>query len=225
MYALHFQVSVKAKMSGFFDVENEVQTKYGRRKLQTAILADKTGVIKLTLWEDNINRIVSGNYYLIENVVSNTFKGNIQLSTTSDTTFTIIEPIEDVKQDYSSLEKVQSATGKMDFCSLSSQLKCMHCFKQLETNENQVLAKCPSCGVKQKVSSEQMTSTLKFQLKTDDDEKKKLIMFSSAIENFKQLYNLQQKTDDEIEDFLLTQDKLKICTDNESDIVNKIEII
>ena len=191
-----------------------------KKKVQTVILADSTEIIRLTLWEQNIEKVQMGTCYHITDLISSSYKSYIQLTTTQDTTFTAIEQIEDVKDDFSSLQNIRSINGKMDFCSLSSQLKCMHCTKPINTTDNQIIAKCSSSGVKQKVSQQQMSNVLKFQLKTKDEKKIKLVIFATALQKFKQTYNLIKKS----KDFLLIQDNFEIKTQMDSHIVDSIEI-
>ena len=131
--------------------------------------------------------------------------------------------MENVKDDFSSLQNIRCINGEIDFCSLSSQLKCMYCTKPINTAANQIIAKCSS-WCQTIVSQQQMSNVLKFQLKTDDEKKIKLVIFATALQKFKQTYNLINNSNDEIEDFLLMQNNFEIKTEMDSDIVDSIEI-
>lgn len=218
------QVSVEAKMSGVLETK-EVDTRYGKKTVQTVIMADSSGIIRLALWENNIGKLQLNQCYQITNLISNHFKSFIQLSTTQDTKFTEIQEIKNVVEDFSSLENTTWLTGKIDFCSFTTHYKCMHCTKPLVFPENQKLVKCDACGVKQKVTEEQSSHVLKFQLKTDDDKKVKLIMFTNAIQQLKESCNLHTKTNDEIEDYLLMENKFQVKIDIDSDVVNEMTIV
>jgi replication factor A1 len=49
-------------------------------KVTTAIIADETGTIKLTLWNEQINQVNVDNTVKVENGYVTSFKGEIQLN-------------------------------------------------------------------------------------------------------------------------------------------------
>ena len=217
-------MSVHAKMCGILE-NKEVDTRYGKKTVQTVVLADATGIIRLTLWEQKQNKVQENICYQISNLISNNFKNYLQLNTTQDTTFTETDPLENVMEDFSSLHNTKSLTGKIEFCSLSSTLKCMQCLKTINLEENQSFVKCGTCGAKQKLSQEQMSDMLKFQLKTMDNKRIKLVMFDVTIKNMKKENKLMGKTNDEIEDFLLDHETWKITTEEGSDLAESISLV
>ncbi|MDR0797326.1 MAG: hypothetical protein LBE70_01185, partial [Nitrososphaerota archaeon] len=50
-------------------------------KVSDALIGDETGVVYLTLWDDNIEKINEGDSVRIENGYVTLFKGNIRLNT------------------------------------------------------------------------------------------------------------------------------------------------
>ncbi len=59
----------------------EVVTKYGKKlRVADAILRDDSGEIKLSLWEDDIDKLNVGDKISIENGWITEFKGNMQIS-------------------------------------------------------------------------------------------------------------------------------------------------
>lgn len=72
-------VSVTAKV---IDVEDrrEVMTRYGRRSVANATIEDDTGEIGLSLWQDQINAINSGDKINITGAYVTEFRGKLQLS-------------------------------------------------------------------------------------------------------------------------------------------------
>jgi replication factor A1 len=60
----------------------EVRSKFGdcTYRMADAVLADKTGSIKLTLWNEQIEEVNVGDNVTIENGYVSSFKGEIQLN-------------------------------------------------------------------------------------------------------------------------------------------------
>lgn len=60
----------------------EVRSRYGDRTLRvaTALISDDTGTIKLTLWNEQIDKVNVNDTVSIENGYTKTFRGEIQLN-------------------------------------------------------------------------------------------------------------------------------------------------
>ena len=75
------RVSVEAKVVEKSD-PREVLSRFKdeTHKVATAIIADETGTIKLTLWNEQINQVNVDNTVKVENGYVTSFKGEIQLN-------------------------------------------------------------------------------------------------------------------------------------------------
>jgi ssDNA-binding replication factor A large subunit len=75
------KVSVEAKVMEKTDTR-EVMSRFKDEtyKVATALIADDTGTIKLTLWNDQINQVNVDNTVKVENGYVTSFKGEIQLN-------------------------------------------------------------------------------------------------------------------------------------------------
>lgn len=75
------RVSVEAKVVEKSD-PREVMARFKDEtyKVATAIVADETGTIKLTLWNEQINQVNVNNTVKVENGYVTSFKGEIQLN-------------------------------------------------------------------------------------------------------------------------------------------------
>jgi replication factor A1 len=75
------RVSVEAKVVEKSEVR-EVKSKFKDEtyRIVDAVVADETGSIKLTLWNDQINLVNVGDNIKIENGYITSFKGEIQLN-------------------------------------------------------------------------------------------------------------------------------------------------
>lgn len=75
------RVDVEAKVKEKSDTR-EVLSRFRDKtyKVATAIIADETGTIKLTLWNDQINQVNVNDTVKIENGYVTSFRGEIQLN-------------------------------------------------------------------------------------------------------------------------------------------------
>jgi replication factor A1 len=75
------RVSVEAKVVEKSD-QREVLSRFKDEtyKVATAVIADETGTIKLTLWNEQINQVNVDNTVKVENGYVTSFKGEIQLN-------------------------------------------------------------------------------------------------------------------------------------------------
>ena len=58
----------------------DVQTRYGKARVTTAQAGDETGTIKLSLWNDDIDKVDEGVIIEVENGFIKTFRGEMELS-------------------------------------------------------------------------------------------------------------------------------------------------
>ncbi len=72
-------VSVKGEVLDVSD-QREVNTRYGKKKVASAVIEDDSGEIKLTLWEDQINDVKVGDNISITGAYVTEFKNVLQLN-------------------------------------------------------------------------------------------------------------------------------------------------
>lgn len=58
----------------------DVQTRYGPKRVADAILEDDTGQISLSLWEDNINSVSTGDTVNVSGAYVTQFRDKVQLN-------------------------------------------------------------------------------------------------------------------------------------------------
>ena len=69
----------------------EVRSRYGRvLMVADATLKDETGIITLTLWNEQISQVMVGNKVKIENGYTKSFRNVLQLSTGKNGTITVL---------------------------------------------------------------------------------------------------------------------------------------
>jgi replication factor A1 len=75
------RVSVEAKVVEKGDVR-EVRSRFGNEtyRIVDAVVADESGSIKLTLWNEQIDQVKVGNTVKVENGYTTSFRGETQLN-------------------------------------------------------------------------------------------------------------------------------------------------
>jgi replication factor A1 len=74
-------VNVLAKVVSKTEVRNITAGRDGAaHKVSDALVGDETGSIYLTLWDDNIEKVNSGDTILVKNGYINLFRGNMRLN-------------------------------------------------------------------------------------------------------------------------------------------------
>lgn len=58
----------------------DVQTRYGKARVTTAQAGDETGTVKLSLWNDDIDRVDEDAVIEVHNGFIKTFRGEMELS-------------------------------------------------------------------------------------------------------------------------------------------------
>jgi replication factor A1 len=69
----------------------DVQTRYGKARVATAQAGDETGTIKLSLWNDDIDKVDEGSIIEVENGFIKTFRGEMELSAGRYGTIALVE--------------------------------------------------------------------------------------------------------------------------------------
>ena len=73
-------INVKVKVDSTSEPRNVNLRTGGQAKVADAQVSDETGVIKLSLWDDQINMIEEGDMILIENGYTHAFRGENNLN-------------------------------------------------------------------------------------------------------------------------------------------------
>lgn len=149
-------VAVKAKVVS----KSTRQTVYAQTTRKSfdkssAIVADTTSAIPLTLWEENIDQVQNGASYLFENVRVSFYQRNFLATTTKTAVHKIEEVInfsDDTKLAIDALEPKTSENecfvGKVIAAEVTRTLACVSCkFRADEENSAQVVVKCPACKI------------------------------------------------------------------------------
>ena len=207
---LYFQATVYVKVLKFLEEQKMTPTKYGIKTTRTAVIADNTKAVKITLWQNSVEAVEEDKYYKLANIITNLFNNEVWINTTADTKISEIDPYEGVQD---GAELLQPSTSQIELATVSvvQNLKCsnMKCSKaiNLDTVNQDPTMRCPHCAMKQKTANMRKTTTVQMNTKTQS-----YYMDDLAIEDFlkkEKEIDLLQDTD-RLEDFLLEIEKFTV---------------
>lgn len=217
-----FQYTINAKVLCFTTDKEEIVI-YGSKKSKRNILvADSTAKVTVCLYESLIDEVEEGCTYNFKNVSSRLYRNNFYLTTTATTNITKIDDL----QTYSDVMLIAETTnieGTIEQVQCTTKTKCPSCGKNLSVEEDAITVKCDNCKLKAKVSSLKKTSIFRINLK-DEQKLYRLVSFQEAMEEFLKTTKKEQLLNnmDQLEDYLLALDKIKVSVAQDSDIISTI---
>lgn len=171
-------------------------------KKQDVMVADKTGTIKPTIWDELVDKLQKGKSYSIKNLSTRLLQNVKALTATKATTYELGEDIPNcVEGTLDSDEKEKN--GKITQAFLQLTFSCDNCkAKVIIPNDDSLFLRCSSCKMKMKKDSVQksISGNVCFDFQ---EEKVKLSIFSSSIFSMA-IANLNTSDIENIEDFLLS---------------------
>ena len=111
--------------------------------------------------------------------------------------------------------------GTVECCKLKTESKCLGCAKPIQLSASPIV-KCIHCNFKQKIANCIQSKTMQLQIKSQNAVIKKFVVFSNALLAFITQNELNNKTDSEIEDFVLMTDNIKVECEPSSDIATSL---
>lgn len=137
------RVTVIAKVSSLLQEPEEMEI-YEKKKTTKSefLIADHTKGVVLTVWEDDFDKIKTGESYRFGNLSTRHYKKMVKLTTTKDTTITPIANIQSLEES-ENIGKIVGAFVEID-------KKCKTCYKVIaESNLGIHFTKCPRCNWRQ----------------------------------------------------------------------------
>lgn len=190
---------------------------HGKKKIKKSefLIADHTKGVVLTVWEDDFDKIKTGESYRFGNLSTRHYKKMVKLTTTPDTTITPIAHLQSLNET-ENIGKIVGAFVEID-------KKCGTCFKVIaESNLGEHVTKCPKCNWKQRTELllDDIQAGIRFQVEKSEI---KLTIFKRHLRRF---LTINSRTDllqtaGDLEDFLINLPAVKL--QHLSKIVTKIE--
>ena len=118
------------------------------KKLQNVLVADSTGMAKVTLWENDVNRLNALKSCRLTKMLVREFHGQVQLSATKeDTQMVEIDDLASVKEDDDLL--LNSTLTYAKIVGVSSLEKYLSCLKKCsgKVNTDGEYGSCNRCGM------------------------------------------------------------------------------
>lgn len=84
------QVDIRLRVLSM-EPPREVRTRYGKARVTTALAGDETGTIKLSLWNEDIDRLMEDLIIDVKNGFTKTFRGELELSSGRHGEIAIVE--------------------------------------------------------------------------------------------------------------------------------------
>ena len=134
---------------------------------QDCTIRDKKGSIRIVLWQDNIDKLMEGKSYRIQNVLLRQYEGIKYLSFSESAVLQEIEDIGDVisDEDLQSCEDAQTAEGEIvAVLAVDMYTSCISCNGKVK-NLNDVLGECMKCNAKVKLVCCSENASVKFVVK------------------------------------------------------------
>lgn len=210
------RVTVLAKVLSLLQEPEETEI-YGKKKTTKSefLIADHTKGVVLTVWEDDFDKIKTGESYRFGNLSTRHYKKMVKLTTTPDTTITPIAHLQSLV-DSENIGKIVGAFVEID-------KKCNSCYKVIaESNLGKHVTKCPKCNWKQttELLLDDIQAGIRFQVEKSEI---KLTIFKGPLRRF--LTNNSRtdslQTAGDLEDFLINLPAVKL--QYLSEIVTQIE--
>lgn len=189
-------------------------------KKQDVMVADQTGTIKLTVWDELVDKLQKGKSYSIKNLSTRLFQNVKALTATKATTYELGEDIPNCVEGTLDSDENEK-NGKITQAFLQLTFSCNNCKpKVIIPNDDSLFLRCSSCKMKMKKDSVQksISGNVCFDFQ---EEKVKLSIFSSSIFSLAIANNLNTSDIENIEDFLLSN-AFKIRFTNQTKTIQDI---
>ncbi|VDH97070.1 Hypothetical predicted protein [Mytilus galloprovincialis] len=219
----HVMYNIKGRVLGYIEEQKEVEV-YGLKKLKReAIVADDTGRIIVTFWENQITQITENKSYILF-YLSSRNNTSLKLTTTQKTEINEIEDLTDISETLI-VPNTSNISGKILQVQCTGRKKCPSCDKNVEVQDGAEKIKCPSCNLKSHVKSLKESIFTRINIHDHQNAIHRLICFREPLEIFlatrEKSYLLENL--DELEDFLLDlKHYVKVTCSKDSDIITTI---
>lgn len=199
------QVTVSAKVLSLLQEPEETEI-YGTKKTTKSefLIADHTKGVVLTVWEDDFDKIKTGESYIFGNLSTRHYKKMVKLTTTPDTTITLVAHLQSLEES-ENIGKIVGAFVEID-------KKCKTCLKVIaESNLGEPVTKCLMCKWKHRTELllDDIQAGIRFQFEKSEI---KLTILKGPLRRF--LTNNNQtdllQTAGDLEDFLINLPAVKL---------------
>lgn len=203
------RVNVTAILSKGTEKPNQVQLRATQKKAfvkEDCIIEDTTGSAMLHIWEPMSEQLKSGTTYEFKNFVVKNFQGTNHLSTSTSTSFSVVDQQVEALKGPSLLECAEKNLKVKEFKSVNKldiYISCENC-KRKVTELSEKYAKCHICGIRQRIENCTTDGSVQLLVDLPEDKEIWLTVFTDILETLLMKGNLALTSDsDSIEEYLL----------------------
>jgi len=171
---------------------------------------DDFGTIPITLWNEQIAVVKSGEYYEFQNIRLRKYSGNLYLSSTTSTNIKQISvdkalPKEAVQEAAERFKMREIVCDDVQTADVLKYYSCINCMKKVPFRQDSPMLKCTYCQSRFLVKKSTKTTSVRISLKVDK-ENKWYTLFSSCLQEIIQKYNKDNSCDENLDE--IDEDKL-----------------
>ena len=191
---------------------------------EDCVLEDKTGNAIIHIWDDTATTLTTGQIYEINNLSVKNFNGKTHLGTTTETTFTPIDPLMKELKGKELLTNIKKTTTVEEFKftdKVNTFMVCQipNCKKKMPYAVDCKVITCASCGTCQKVKACEKGVSARLCAEVDGKD----IWLTAFTEVMKMLINKVDlscnNTTDELKQGLLNLENTKLLIDSTSNFI------
>ena len=211
------------------DAVEEVTKKGSWRSLdkQEVLVADHSEVIRVVLWEKDVNRMEKGKSYCLHSVNTRTYQDRVYLSVSDCTSIKEIADIGEVAEPDCEEERSRSTAVGENFIgnivsvtSVDVYKSCMACSGKVVINSSGDLACCTKCNAMQRAATgcvDAMVARVMLQ-SIEGNERRKVTIFHNILSKI--IVDLKQlQKHDELPQILMLLSLPEMCFGIKSDVV------
>ncbi|XP_026111838.1 uncharacterized protein LOC113089576 [Carassius auratus] len=191
-------------------------------EVKSCRIGDQTGMIQLSLWDNQIDMVKIGTTYEFTNLSTRTFSGKTYLTTTRNTKITqqntaVLLPTTSDTEDVDT--QTNTITQTIEGSTISMKKLCPKCHStQLDFNTKLNFHRCTTCKILRKQESyiSKCNGTLIFKL---EENELSLTIANSVLTRFIRKQNTQFLDAQDIEEFLLTCGPVTVTYTDENHVI------
>ena len=171
---------------------------------------DDFGTIPITLWNEQICLVKSGEYYEFQNMRLRKYSGNLYLSSNAGTKIKQISvdkavPEKALQEAAERLKMHEIVCDDIQTAEVLKYYSCVNCMKKVPFRQDSLMLKCANCQSRFLVKKSTKTTSVRISLKVDG-ENKWYTFFSSCLQEIVEKYNSDNKCNENLDE--IDEDKL-----------------
>ena len=193
-------VTVKGYVTFGDNIPQQLAMVANRTKLEGRII-DTKGSIPLTLWNDDIQKVDEGQFYIMENMSVRQYQGQKYLSSTPQSNFQKqtdqLPPLSAhiLQEARAELSCTTIHCTRFKSATILTYYNCDACGKRVSTRQESSVLKCTSCNSFTSIEDAPKTTAARVSMVTDEDQVLWFTLFPNMLQIVITQYNSLNQTD------------------------------